>query len=702
MFSKLFASFDKLVAPLPEEEDEEGEEEETMIREREAEIITTKGGQLEFEIPSPDTTTTTTSQKQRKPGFSLWQLVAPDPNFASMQSDMNSDLQQKDAVEKDVNLITSTLTSVSLLQHDTTTTTQEVFLTPTNKSTSVVTTAAAGSTKLTSPFPSSYVKATPNSWVSPTPTKQRLPPTEEVERRRIEDSEQVDRAVLLTSRKVIDSITSPKPYWEKQSELFRMCNWSSLPKEANVKKMTKILEKNSDWLYTVSTKMDGIPNGYYPLHVAALRNNLQAAEILIRIAANRANELLEQRTNIGFTALHIAAEEGNLEMIRFLKAQWKEVFGTFPCGWNAPRSIEGMTGGMTPMACAYLSLGTKKDLIRQIENELLQPGDWSICPASTTKKMGDIHTAASLQLSYSSATRAGRRGANEDTITIVCPLLEAKQVMALFGVFDGHADGQVMSQYVAENIPKCLADTQEWQQPDMNPYEIGEALKHACIQVDQKMREELGPKMDGGSTGIIAIVTSSFIVVGNVGDSRAILVKSSARPGSVVEVVPLSQDHKADLVDERARIEKAGLKVEEIEHEGTTYFKVLAEGKKRTALATTRAFGDYDFKLSSSLPPEQQALVPLPEIVIYERDLVDDLFLILACDGIWDVMTNEECAKFVVECAETDLEEKCNLLLDECFDKGTADNMSVIIASLSAASASSAATELFPANDDSI
>lgn len=649
------------------------------------------------------------------------------------------------ATEEDV--IIDKLSSLSLLQQQQGSM-DASFVTPTKPS------FPADDSARSSPFPSTYVKATPNSFFSP-PTK-RLPP-EVIQKMLLDNERRLQKGILLSAKKVANTITSPKVVWDTHAELFRFCNSSSLS-TGNTKKMKRLLSKRPDLLYVRTSSIGGVPDGYSPLHVAALRNNVQAATILMEIHkqqqqrenADRSearsltsksafiageSSLLTVVDFLGQNPLHVASSQGHIEMITFLTNQWMEEFETSPSGIDAPRDI----GGMTPIAHAYISSAVKKETLQKIEQELLKPGDWSICPptpsTSYTKKgnnssstMNEHDPRRVLNVTFSKASMAGRRGTMEDASSIVYPLLPydaaddmpANSNLVFFGVFDGHGDGGIMSQFVADQIPQLLLNTDEWEQAKQsgmhgssnsiitNPNVIERALIQACLQVDEKMKNELGSTVAGGSTGIMAIMTSSHIIVGNVGDSRAILVKKPpmgySDDKSLFQVIQLSQDHKPNLEAERRRIEEAGLQVDEIHFHDTKYYKVSTCGSCRIELATSRTFGDYDFKSSSvQSSPELQAVIAVPEIVIYERNLLDDWFLILACDGIWDVMTNEECAKFVIEhrqkgevLEEEELENTCVSLIETCFARGSDDNMSVIIASIGADS--SGVTQLFPSN----
>jgi len=645
--------------------------------------------------------------------------------------------------EEDV--IIDKFSSLSLLQQHQQSSVDVSFVTPVKSS------FTTDDSTRSSPFPSTYVKATPNSFLSP-PTK-RLPP-EVIQQMLLDNEQRLQKGILLSAKKVAHTITSPKVVWDTHAELFRFCNSSSLS-TGNAKKMKRLLNKRPDLLYVRTSIIDGVPDGYSPLHVAALRNNVQAATILLEIHKQQQqtenggrsvahglkskggdeSSLLTVVDFLGQNPLHVASSQGHIEMITFLTNQWMEEFETLPSGIDAPRDI----GGMTPIAHAYISSAVKKETLQKIEQELLKPGDWSICPptpsTSCTKKMKNSSPTINkhdpkrqLNVTFSKASMAGRRGTMEDAISIVYPLLphntandmQASSNLVFFGVFDGHGDGGIMSQFVADQIPQLLVATDEWQQAThsgmrscsksiiTNPNVIERALIQACLQVDEKMRKELGNTVAGGSTGIMAVMTPTHIVVGNVGDSRAILVKKPpvdySNDKSLFQVIQLSQDHKPNLETERRRIEEAGLQVDEIDFHGTKYYKVCSCGSYRIELATSRTFGDYDFKSSAvQASPELQAVIAVPEIVIYERNMLDDWFLILACDGIWDVMTNEECAKFVIEhgqrsevAEEEELENTCLSLIDTCFARGSDDNMSVIIASIGAVP--SGGTQLFPSN----
>lgn len=171
---------------------------------------------------------------------------------------------------------------------------------------------------------------------------------------------------------------------------------------------------------------------------------------------------------------------------------------------------------------------------------------------------------------------------------------------------------------------------------------------------------------NSGSTAITAMVTDTHIIVANSGDSRCILVNNGA-------AVPMSEDHKPYNEGEAARIRNAG---------GTVVMK-----RVNGDLAVSRAFGDFSYKVNHHLKAEQQQVSAEPEIRVIKRS-PEDQFLILACDGIWDVMENTEMASWMTQLAESglcgdDLGEMAERMLDMCLhERDSRDNMSVIIMAL--------------------
>lgn len=124
--------------------------------------------------------------------------------------------------------------------------------------------------------------------------------------------------------------------------------------------------------------------------------------------------------------------------------------------------------------------------------------------------------------------------------------------------------------------------------------------------------------MNVGTTACVCLVTPNEIYCANTGDSRAILTRGTS-------TFELSDDHKPDNEDEQIRIEAAGCDV--------------TDGRVAGKLSLSRAIGDLAYKQNCNLSVEEQAITCVPDITRRERN-DEDSFLLVACDGIWDVLTS--------------------------------------------------------------
>ena len=105
----------------------------------------------------------------------------------------------------------------------------------------------------------------------------------------------------------------------------------------------------------------------------------------------------------------------------------------------------------------------------------------------------------------------------------------------------------------------------------------------------------------------------------------------------------------------------------------------------------SRSFGDFCLKQNLALPVEQQAIIAVPEVEIHVRHN-RDAFLVIACDGVWDVMSNQEAVDYIGDqlgytayggpvggVSTARAAHACDALLQLCREKGTVDNVSVVL-----------------------
>uniref|UniRef100_A0ACD5VZE1 Uncharacterized protein n=1 Tax=Avena sativa TaxID=4498 RepID=A0ACD5VZE1_AVESA len=246
----------------------------------------------------------------------------------------------------------------------------------------------------------------------------------------------------------------------------------------------------------------------------------------------------------------------------------------------------------------------------------------------------------SMHCGYSSFR--GRRASMEDFYDIRSYKTDAKQIN-IFGVFDGHG-GSCAAEYLKEHLfenllkhPAFITDTK---------LAISESYKETDSDF---LGAETNIHKEGGSTASTAIFVGNHLFVANVGDSRAVISKAG-------KAIALSDDHKPNRSDERERIENAG---------GVVTFS--GTWRVGGVLAMSRAFGDRLLK---------QFVVAEPEI--QEQEIDDELeFLILASDGLWDVVSNEHAVAFVKEVVGP--EAAARKLTEIAFRRGSTDNITCIV-----------------------
>lgn len=266
-------------------------------------------------------------------------------------------------------------------------------------------------------------------------------------------------------------------------------------------------------------------------------------------------------------------------------------------------------------------------------------------------------------LRYAASSMQGWRVNMEDThYGGTIKLGNSKTPADLVAVFDGHG-GDFVAKEAAKRIKSTLEDALRGVDSS-DPNAIGEAMREAFMSLDKDLQELCSAKGDrSGATAIVAIITDTHIIVANAGDARGILMQGDNT------VKPMSFDHKPTNPEETARIEAAG--------------GYVSMRRVNDDLAVSRALGDFAYKRTDSLPAKDQMVTAYPDIEIAERDGKEQ-FLLLCCDGIWDVMSNDEVGAFVKKKIEgkykgEPISKVLERLLDECLEKDSKDNMSAVV-----------------------
>jgi len=232
----------------------------------------------------------------------------------------------------------------------------------------------------------------------------------------------------------------------------------------------------------------------------------------------------------------------------------------------------------------------------------------------------------------------------EDTYQASINLLGDSQ-KAFYGVYDGHG-GYRASEFTAEHLHEYVTREKFVEEPI-------KALKNAFKQCDQEwLTIATKGSHDDGTTAITVLIINSTIYVANVGDSRAVLCHN----GKAIE---MSADHKPIRGDEKQRIEALG---------GRIYF--FGTWRVGGVLAVTRAIGDRRLKKYVSAVPEIKHKV---------LEKGDD-YLILASDGVWDVLSSQDACTLVN--GLEDMHAAARKLTDTAYRTGSMDNITSLVIDL--------------------
>tara|TARA_E500000178_G_C16886631_1_gene691540 strand:- start:51 stop:857 length:807 start_codon:yes stop_codon:yes gene_type:complete len=255
----------------------------------------------------------------------------------------------------------------------------------------------------------------------------------------------------------------------------------------------------------------------------------------------------------------------------------------------------------------------------------------------------------------------GLRESNEDQHVYFLNLNgEEKKInnINFVGVFDGHG-GKTVSSFLKKNIVKHFAKNID-SSTYFSTLNASRFLNKVFNDVEDKL-EKNHPRAVNytGSTALCGVISNNklnnkrILWIANVGDSRAVLCNDKN------EAVQLSQDHKPNNVNEKKRIEQLGGK---IKYDGSDW--------RINDLSLSRAFGDLESK---------PYITHLPQIFKYNLNK-NDKFIIFACDGLWDVLSNSAAIKYVNALAGKKYKGNyAKKLAEKAIKEGSTDNVTAVI-----------------------
>jgi len=254
----------------------------------------------------------------------------------------------------------------------------------------------------------------------------------------------------------------------------------------------------------------------------------------------------------------------------------------------------------------------------------------------------------------------GKRDANEDQHIHILNL-DGKNPdynsINFIGVFDGHG-GKAVSKYLKENLPQFFV--KKFKKDIYSKSDNAAKYFNKVYDLIQMKMMEDHPRAVQycGSTACIGIhmldkYERGVLWMLNVGDSRAI----KCNKFGIAE--QLTQDHKPNVPEEKSRIENLGGR---IEFDGSDW--------RVKDLSLSRAFGDVECT---------PYVTHLPQIYRYKLSSKDK-FLVFACDGLWDVLTNQDVVEFITNLQQQEFSGNYAKELTEYgLKRGSMDNITAVI-----------------------
>ncbi|MED6130741.1 hypothetical protein PIB30_003317 [Stylosanthes scabra] len=291
-----------------------------------------------------------------------------------------------------------------------------------------------------------------------------------------------------------------------------------------------------------------------------------------------------------------------------------------------------------------ICISTEYSEIHHESSKLATDENVTVFESGKNSKLSKIHRLSSI---YS---KKGSKGLNQDAATLYQGY--GREDTAFCGVFDGHGrNGRIVSQIVNKRLSSLILNQKNMIANDKidnniiledddsctnkNFQEWKEAILCAFRVMDKEVNQLENLDFScSGTTAIVAIRQNEDLIMANLGDSRAVL--GTTCDGEIIPI-QLTTDMKPGLPDEADRIRSCNGRVFAL-HEEPHIQRVWLPDENAPGLAMSRAFGDFILK--------DHGIIAIPEIS-YRPLTLSDQFLVLASDGVWDVLSNNEVCSIV-------------------------------------------------------
>ncbi|KAF1323137.1 Protein phosphatase, partial [Globisporangium splendens] len=329
----------------------------------------------------------------------------------------------------------------------------------------------------------------------------------------------------------------------------------------------------------------------------------------------------------------------------------------YSCSWTPSSSAEIVVSGSRRSGGTRRVIVEDSDTALQNANCCCHQAGSRKADASKKRKRNSADDAAMPPplLTYYTAQYQGNNPSEDRSVNITKASDEGVRISA---VFDGHG-GSIAVEHLRKTLCQRILSSVS---TEASIEKVTEQLKQSFAACDEELKQSLlslEPETrllkgycNTGSCAVVALFVSSVLYVANVGDCVAVIGKRDPESGECV-ADQLSVDHNCSnsdevrLVLERSRDRNAIRLSKDDQANGAGGF-----GVKRVAgsLAVTRAFGDFYLKSEELSTPPFKSKVPYiavePSVSVHQLD-GNEKYLILASDGLWEVLTPDEAVQIV-------------------------------------------------------
>ena len=370
------------------------------------------------------------------------------------------------------------------------------------------------------------------------------------------------------------------------------------------------------------------------LNLSSSLNNIHAEKDIKKNVKNENNKMLNN--NIKSLQVKSMKQSSSCKNINFMENELKELDNVA----EKLNKINIILNKLSPISIS--SLINKNSLM----NNINIPSSKLITISADILKKSFINFEESITSYYNefppklnniikgyayNTSKGNIRNYNEDTITVEkIQLKKNDDFFYFFGIYDGHG-GNGCSLYLKENLHKFIQE--------FSARGIKEAINESeNLFLTKKAVDGNNNLFDSsGSCGIIAIIKNNQLIISNTGDSRIVIYKNG-------KIFFVTEDHKPNSEKEKERIKSAGGQI----YQSPSIIPIYQNGKKINLpwrvlpgrLSVSRTFGDIEAKVEK-YGGKKGVVIPTPDIT--EIELNNDFdFMVIGCDGIFDVLSNEE------------------------------------------------------------